>query len=138
MLLKFSKKAFLERNSFVLIVTRPGSSTATSSFPGNANLASVDITDAIALASVLRTNDSEVVISAIGIAGLSTQYIQGDAAKAAGVKLFVPSEFGFPSIGREEGPMHLKDTIAGKEENILCRTLSYNLIFFVKQGISNP
>ena len=70
------------------------------------------------LASVLRTNDAEVVISAIGIAGLSTQHIQGDAAKAAGVKLFVPSEFGFPSIGREGSILQLKDTFAGKEETI--------------------
>jgi hypothetical protein len=101
-----------------LIITRPGSSTSTSSFPAKANLASVDINDITMLASVLRTNDTEVVISAIGIAGLSTQHIQGDAAKAAGVKLFVPSEFGFPSIGREGSILQLKDTFAGKEETI--------------------
>jgi hypothetical protein len=105
-------KALLERNAFVLIITRPGSSTPTSSFPANANLAAVDITDVTALASVLRANDTEVVISAIGIAGLSTQHIQGDAAKAAGVKLFVPSEFGFPSIGREGHTLQLKDRFA--------------------------
>jgi hypothetical protein len=41
--------------------------------------------------------DIDVVISTVGTEAISKQYELADAAKAANVKLFVPSEFGDPS-----------------------------------------
>jgi hypothetical protein len=35
------------------------------------------------------------------------QTLLGDAAKQAGVKLFLPSEFGYPTVGLEEGKGNL-------------------------------
>ncbi|KZO93429.1 NAD-P-binding protein [Calocera viscosa TUFC12733] len=56
--------------------------------------------------------DIDVVISTI--AGLSAQTLAAqeplaDAAKAAGVKLFVPSEFGGDTVGHTEGPLAVKN-----------------------------
>ena len=72
------------------------------------------------LASVFREHAIEVVISMIAHAGLPTQYLQADAAKAASVKLYVSSEFGYPTIGQNQGELGLKETFAG-EEFTICR-----------------
>ncbi|KIM90753.1 hypothetical protein PILCRDRAFT_1015 [Piloderma croceum F 1598] len=84
-------KALLERDVSVLIITRPDSSTPVSSFPAAAKSLAVDLSDVTALASVFHEHAIEVVVSTIAHAGLPTQYLQADAAKAAGVKLFYRS-----------------------------------------------
>ena len=54
----------------------------------------------------------DVVISAVSGApdGIQSQKILADAAKAAGVKIFAPSEFGTPSA-KPEGGVALKKQI---------------------------
>jgi len=88
-------------------VTRPESLSAKSLLPG-VKAVSVGLTDVPALAAAFKEHTIEVVISTIGLKGLPDQKLLGDAAKQAGVKLFVPSEFGFSTIGQTEGELGLK------------------------------
>jgi hypothetical protein len=78
----------------------------------------VDLSNVTVLASVLREHAIEVVISTIAHAGLPTQHLQADAAQAAGVGLYVSSEFGYSTIGQTEGELGLKDKFAGKGSKI--------------------
>lgn len=76
--------------------------------PDGARAVPVDYADTAALTAALRGID--VVISALGGAALLVQIQLAEAAKAAGVKLFVPSEFGNPTqgISASEGPIGQK------------------------------
>ena len=56
----------------------------------------------------------EVVISALAFGALPAQRTIADAAKEAGVKLFVPSEYGMPTEGGKEGVTVIKSGVAGK------------------------
>ena len=56
----------------------------------------------------------EVVISTLAYGALPAQRTIADAAKEAGVKLFVPSEYGMPTEGGKEGHIAIKSEVAGK------------------------
>jgi len=60
----------------------------------------VDYEDPPSLQAALQGKD--VVISTLGRPAFHLQELLGQAAKAAGVKLFIPSEFGNPTEGRED------------------------------------
>lgn len=47
----------------------------------------------------------EVVISTVGAPALGAQMQLADASKDAGVQLFVPSEFGGPTVENSENPV---------------------------------
>ncbi|KAI4518731.1 NAD(P)-binding protein [Schizophyllum commune Loenen D] len=65
--------------------------------------AGIDFDDVDGTADVLREHRVEVLISAVSHGSVLAQIPLADAAKAAGVRLFVPSEFGTIAIGwREE------------------------------------
>ena len=89
-------------------MTRP-ESTSAKSLPSGVKAISIGLTDVPALAAAFKENQIEVVISTVGVGGLPDQKLLGDAAKQAGVKLFVPSEFGFPTIGQTKGELGLKN-----------------------------
>jgi len=76
----------------------------------------VDYTSPDSLQSALK--GIEVVISTVGAAGLGSQEALGEAAKAAGVKLFVPSEFGGDTLGATEGLYGAKNAQRLKLESI--------------------
>jgi hypothetical protein len=65
-----------------------------------------------------------VVVSAIGMGGLSFQQLHGDAAEAARVKLFVASKFGFPSTGRKGGNLGPKEAFAGWTQIMESRNMT--------------
>lgn len=67
-----------------------------------------------ALASILREHNVEVVISALAYSALPAQQPIADAAREAGVKLFVPSEFGMPTDGGKDGHLVIKSQLAGE------------------------
>jgi len=100
-------EALLSEGANVVVVTRPESSSA-KSFAAGIKVISVTFTDVPALAAAFKENKTEVVISTIGSAALANQRFLGDAAKQAGVKLFLPSEFGYSTIGQTEGELGLK------------------------------
>lgn len=56
----------------------------------------------------------EVVISALAYGALAAQRPIADAAKEAGVKLFVPSEYGMPTEGGKDGHLAIKSQFAGE------------------------
>ncbi|KII86374.1 hypothetical protein PLICRDRAFT_43961 [Plicaturopsis crispa FD-325 SS-3] len=90
-------------NASTLVVLRAGSTTPRPPLPSNVTSATVDYSSSTALTSVLRAHAIEVVVSAVGQAGLAWQMELARAAQAAGVKLFVPSEYGMPSEGWTAG-----------------------------------
>ncbi|KZV97880.1 NAD(P)-binding protein [Exidia glandulosa HHB12029] len=74
----------------------------------------VDYTDEDALAQLLQDERIEVIISALRGGGFLAQDALARAGKRAGVQLFVPSEYGVPTIGRTTGTsvaIHLKTRI---------------------------
>lgn len=95
--------ALLDQSVSVVILTRP-TSASTKLVPQGALVEAVDFADVSAVAEILIKHKVEVVISPVAApAGLSIQPGLGNAAKKAGVKLFVPSEFGMPTDGHTEG-----------------------------------
>jgi NmrA-like family len=71
------------------VLSRIGSK---STFPSSVKVTPVDYTSVESLTSVLRGQDA--VVSTVGTEGLLGQNVLFDAAVAAGVKRFLPSEFG--------------------------------------------
>jgi hypothetical protein len=91
----------------VVVVARPESSTA-KSLPQGIKIISVELTDVPALATAFREHEIEVVVSTVAHAALPNQKLLAEAAKQAGVKLFLPSEFGYSTVGQTEGDLGLK------------------------------
>lgn len=73
----------------VTIISRNESS---STFPSDIAVTHADYTSVSSLTTAFKGQDA--VISVVGVAGLAGQSILFDAAVAAGVKRFLPSEFG--------------------------------------------
>ncbi|XXH00131.1 SET domain-containing protein 5 [Hypoxylon texense] len=82
-------KQLLEDGFKVTVLTRKGSSHT---FPPSVEVAEVDYESPETLVEALQGQDA--VVSAVGFAGLKQQLRLIDAAVEAGVKRFVPSEFG--------------------------------------------
>ena len=91
----------------VIVVAR-AESTSAKELPSEIKVVSVALTDVSALAAVLKAHNIEVVVSTVAHEALPHQHLLGDAAKEAGVKLFLPSEFGFSTTGLTEGELGLK------------------------------
>ncbi|KAH7883987.1 hypothetical protein F5I97DRAFT_1813796 [Phlebopus sp. FC_14] len=105
-------KALLSRGASVVAIARPGSSSPSSPLLEGAKIATVDYTNVEAVTSVLSENKVEVMISALAYGALPAQRPLADAAKEAGVKLFVPSEYGMPTEGGKEGHLAIKSEFA--------------------------
>ncbi|KAI6005027.1 hypothetical protein F5J12DRAFT_121415 [Pisolithus orientalis] len=108
-------KSLLARNARVIVLTRPSSKKT---FPEGAKAVPVDYFNHDALTAALRENAVDVVISTLSGDGFNAQYKLADAAKAAGVKLFVPSEFGMPTSGATEGVLGEKNKLAAYAQSI--------------------
>jgi saccharopine dehydrogenase-like NADP-dependent oxidoreductase len=93
----------------IVVLTRQDPSAK--SLPAGVATAQVDYADTTAVAAVFTAHAVEVVICTIATSAVGTQNVLVDAAKMAGVKLFVPSEFGMVSQGQEGNP---KEQVAGE------------------------
>ncbi|KAJ7284600.1 hypothetical protein C8J57DRAFT_1289057 [Mycena rebaudengoi] len=102
--------ALAAQNVSVVLLSRPGS--ASKSVPSGVKTATVDTADVNAVAAVLKQHKVEVVLSTIATSAGAAQLVLADAAKLAGVKLFVPSEYGVPTEGQKDGFLALKDQVA--------------------------
>ncbi|KAK0438630.1 hypothetical protein EV421DRAFT_1824203 [Armillaria borealis] len=99
-----------ENVSFIVLTRK--SSDSSSNLP-NVKIAKVDYDDIAEVSAVLKENGVEVLISPINTAVVGkTQYALADSAKAAGVKLFVPSEFGFVTTGAPVEVLKEKENVA--------------------------
>lgn len=76
-----------------------------------------DYTDVAAVSEALAGID--VVISTLSLAALQLQVPIAQASKAAGVRLFVPSEFGVPKDDAKEGLLAVKAALIEQLRNIL-------------------
>ncbi|KAJ7350870.1 hypothetical protein DFH08DRAFT_862530 [Mycena albidolilacea] len=96
----------------VILLSRPGSTTKT--VPSGVPVVEVDSSDAAAVAAVFKEHKIDVALATLGAAASAAQKPLVDAAKLAGVKLFVPSEYGFATDGSAETGSILanKDEIA--------------------------
>jgi len=81
-----------------------------------AKFVTVEYSSPDTLAQALKGID--VVISTLGGAALGTQLPLAEATKAAGVKLFVPSDFGGPTEGRKESIFAAKEQFKLKLKEI--------------------
>jgi hypothetical protein len=94
-------KTFLDSPYKVSILTRKES---TSTFPEGVPVFRADYSDINQLKSAMEGQDA--VISMVAIFATSGQQILVDAAIAAGVKRFLPSEFGPPSRDEQFAALH--------------------------------
>ncbi|KAI0047507.1 NAD-P-binding protein [Auriscalpium vulgare] len=97
----------------VLVFTRPTSQPATTEkyAAHGAEVVGLEYDDRAALAKALAGVD--VIISTLNAAAQPAQVTIAEVAKAAGVKLFIPSEFGNPTVGAKgllagKGDLHQK------------------------------
>jgi len=93
----------------VKVLTRAGGSKSTELADLGATFVEVNYGEPASLKQAL--SGSEVVISTLGAPALGSQAQLADASKAAGVQLFVPSEFGNPTDGKTEGLFAMKDAL---------------------------
>ncbi|CAK5266022.1 unnamed protein product [Mycena citricolor] len=74
--------------------------------------------DVIAVAAALKAHNVEVIVSTLNTVALPSQLSLADAAKQAGVKLFLPSEFGFSTEGATEGLLGAKQQTVDKLQSV--------------------
>lgn len=86
-----------ESISFI-VIARSGS-VLSKKFPAGTKVVAADLTNLDSVKAALRDNQVDVVISTLSFTGRQCQPLIADAAKATGVKLFVLSDFGYPSQG---------------------------------------
>jgi len=121
--------AFAAQNLPVVVLARPGSKS-TDKLPAGAKLATVDTSDAAAVAAVLKEHTIDVVLSTVTGNAIGAQKSLIEAAKAANIKLFVPSEYGGPTEGLNEGIWAEKNQIAEQLKSAGIPSLRiYNGIF---------
>jgi hypothetical protein len=90
--------ALISANFTVTAITRP---TSTHTFPSGIRVHKTDFTSSESLAEAFKGQDA--VVSAIATAALGEQIQIIDAAAKAGVKRFIPSEFGIDTRNLEGG-----------------------------------
>jgi uncharacterized protein YbjT (DUF2867 family) len=100
---------------------RQGSKTT---IDGDAKVVPVDYSDKESIKGALVGID--VVISTIATTALGLQPGIAEAAKEAGVKLFIPSEFGGHTEGKTEGLFGVK---AGVQDQLKAVGIPYALIY---------
>lgn len=109
-----SLQALISRNVSVVVLARPDSASMSNPFLQGAKIVIVDYADTQGLSKTLRENNVEVLVSAISLPGIQAQKPLADAAKEAGVKLLVPSEFGMVTEGCKEGFLSEKEHFSGR------------------------
>lgn len=126
----------VEQGASVVALLRPSSASISSPLLEGAKIATADYADVKAVASILRENKTQVVISALAYGALSSQSTLADAAKEAGVKLFVPSEFGMPTEGGKAAHTVTKSQFAGETFwCLVCKLLNaHDIVDYLKSS----
>ncbi|KAK0447092.1 hypothetical protein EV421DRAFT_182338 [Armillaria borealis] len=107
----------LVRGAYVVVFasSRKDSSSSQEEIPRGSIIVRLDYRDKRGLISAFTTYGVEIVVSCLHGGALDLQPGIGDAAKQAGVKLFIPNDFGFPlpgytqstSVAREGYAQHM-------------------------------
>ncbi|CAK5266030.1 unnamed protein product [Mycena citricolor] len=115
----------------VILLSRSASKTV----PANVQVVQVPSYDDVpAVTATLRAHNVEVIVSTLNTAAILAQLPLADAAKQAGVKLFVPSEFGLSTEGASEGPWAEKNKIIEKLQSVGVPYLR----IFVSDSVLSP
>ncbi|CAK5278392.1 unnamed protein product, partial [Mycena citricolor] len=86
--------------------------------------------DVSAVTAALKSHNVDVIVSTLSIEAISVQVPLIDAAKQAGIKLFVPSEFAAPSDGHTGPEFGEKNKIIAKLQSVGLPFLRiYNGVF---------
>ncbi|KAJ7740098.1 hypothetical protein B0H16DRAFT_1378637 [Mycena metata] len=93
--------ALAAQNVSVIVLSRPGS--AAKPVPPGVQIIQVDYEDTAAVSAVFNRHRVDVVLCTVNNAVVGIQRPLADAAKRAGVQLFVPSEYATPTDGQPEG-----------------------------------
>lgn len=128
-------KAVLASGFNVTALTR---STSTSKFPSGVRVYQTDYSSESSLADAFAGQDA--VVSVIATAALGSQLAIIPAAAKAGVKRFIPSEFGVNAVRLEDGGIktilgakvkarELLERIAGENSEFTWTGISTNLFF---------
>ncbi|KAH7099988.1 NAD(P)-binding protein [Auriculariales sp. MPI-PUGE-AT-0066] len=117
----FITKALVSQGAQVVVLTRSHDTVVAS----GAIAKVVDYADPASLSATLQ--GVEVVVSTLSRAGIAQQPALADAAKAVGVKLFVPSEFGNPTVGKTPESLHYNK--AALHQHLRKIELPYTLYF---------
>ncbi|THH19846.1 hypothetical protein EW146_g1410 [Bondarzewia mesenterica] len=119
------QKAVGKANEVVVLTRLTSTNPATKKLAAEgAKVVAVDYTSKASLLSALA--GIEVVICTFDPSNLAIQDALAEAAKEAGVQLFVPSEFGNPTEDANEGPLAAKKNFQGK---LRALGLPYALFF---------
>ncbi|KAJ7184435.1 hypothetical protein C8R46DRAFT_1299418 [Mycena filopes] len=118
------------QNVHVVLFSRPGSSTKT--VPNGVPIVELDYSDVTALATALQEHKVDVVLSTISTRGLDAQGPLVEAAKIAGVKLFAPSEYGFPTEGQTEGALGMKMQVVDHLRRLGIPTVQFYTGLFIE------
>ncbi|CAK5280463.1 unnamed protein product [Mycena citricolor] len=99
----------------VILLSRSAAKTV----PANVKVVQVPAYDDVpAVAAALKAHRVEVIVSTLTTEAIAAQSPLIDAAQRAGVKLFVPSEFGTSTEGHTEGPFGEKNKIIEKLQSV--------------------
>ncbi|CAK5280814.1 unnamed protein product [Mycena citricolor] len=116
------------------------SRNASKSVPANVQLVQIPSYDDVpAVTAALKAHNVEVIVSTLSTVALPAQLSIADAAKQAGVKLFVPSEFGLSTERDTEGPLAEKNRIIEKLQSVgvpYLRIFTGLLIEFVPWAVN--
>lgn len=82
--------ALIKSGQFIITIVKRHSSTAT--FPSSVRTTAADFSSVDSVTAAFKGQDA--VVSTVGAAGLTSQSVAIEAAVAAGVKRFLPSDFG--------------------------------------------
>ncbi|KAK7032842.1 NmrA domain-containing protein [Favolaschia claudopus] len=93
----------------LILLSRPGSSKKT--VPSNVQVVEVDFYDAAAVSKILKEHKVDVVLSTVGPTAVAAEWPLVAAAKLAGVKLYLPSKYGFPGEGFTDGVLGAKNQV---------------------------
>jgi nucleoside-diphosphate-sugar epimerase len=114
----FVLNAFVAAGYKPLIVSRKSSSYSPPASL-SAPFAKADLENVDEVASALQEHRIEVLVSLVGTGGIDSQRTLADAAKKGGVKLFVPSEFGFVSEGISKDPREDQTTPQAEKDRFI-------------------
>ncbi|CAK5280467.1 unnamed protein product [Mycena citricolor] len=116
----------------VILLSRGASTSKT--VPASVEVVQVpSYDDVTAVAAALKAHNVEVIVSTLNTVALPSQLSLADAAKQAGVKLFLPSEFGFSTEGATEGLLGAKQKTVDKLQTV---GVPYFRIFVSASGLS--
>ncbi|KNE54052.1 hypothetical protein AMAG_00055 [Allomyces macrogynus ATCC 38327] len=121
----------------IKVLYRPGSSAT--DLPANVEAVEVDLADTSALTAALRGVD--ILISTVGAPGIADQIAWIPAIKAAGVKLFAPSDFALLYTPTERKAFGLIEAKHQVEEALRAAEVPFTVVLtggFVEYSIHSP